>query len=157
MSTVEALKEQISSFRSQIAEIESKIQSLLPNGVSAKNVRFSELPYGFLEKNEYHKQLKGLKSELEWATKQASGERVAAAKNKILDFIRTKAWIDSKQLHAKIEPLLDQKLELLWKIQEFELSPSPGPVDNRGHGEDDLPRERQCDLGALEPPQAPDL
>lgn len=156
METPEALKAKIATFRAEIAEIERKIQSFLPDSIPAKGMRFGfkVLPHGYLDKQEYHKQLNGLKSELQWVS-QAAPDRTADAKNRILEFISTNAWVDSKQLHQKIDPLLDEKLELLWKIQEFELS--PGGVNNGSHGEHDLPGQGQRDLGALDPPEPPDL
>ena len=72
-------------------------------------------------------------------------------------FLSTHPWIDCKQFHAKINPLLDEKFKMLLKMHELELSESPGPVHDRGDGKDDLPREGQADLGGLDPPEAPDL
>jgi hypothetical protein len=122
----------------------------------AKQMRYGWLPFGYLEKQEYRTKLENLKSDLQWA-KRAAPERVPDVKNKILSFVSTQPWMDGQQFHAKIDPLLDEKFEILMQMQELELSESPGPVHDRGDGKDDLPREGQADLGALEPPEAPDL
>jgi hypothetical protein len=122
----------------------------------AKQMRYGWLPCGFLDKQEYRIKLDNLRSDLQWA-KRAAPEKVPEIKNKILEFVGTQSWMDGKQFHAKIDPLLDEKFEILMQMHELEMFPSPGPVHDRGDGKDDLPREGQADLGALEPPEAPDL
>jgi hypothetical protein len=163
MTAKDGLEEQVLELKKQVVEIESRIQSHMPVALSrmpvnfnAKQMRYNWIPYGYMEKQEYRTKLENLKFEVQWANRVAP-ERVQDVKNKLMDFVSTHPWIDGKQFHAKVDPLLDEKFETLLKIHELELSESPGPVDNSRDGEDELPRQRQSDLGALEPPEAPDL
>lgn len=122
----------------------------------AKQMRYGWLPCGYLDKHEYRIKLDNLKSDLQWA-KRVAPERAPDVKNKILEFVSTQPWMDGKQFHAKVDPLLDEKFEMLMEMHALEMWPLPGPVYNSRDGEDELPRERQSDLDALEPPEAPDL
>ena len=163
MTETEKRREQFLELEKRVDEIDSSIQSLMPARFSksyavqmAKQMRYGWLPCGYLDKHEYRIKLDNLKSDLQWA-KRVAPEKVPEIKNKILEFVGTQSWMDGKQFHAKIDPLLDEKFEILMEMHALEMWPLPGPVYNSRDRKDDLPREGQADLGALEPPEAPDL
>lgn len=158
MEAQKTRKEQVLALKTKVCELDRKIQGLMPDGFTARSMRYKGIPYGHLDEKEYDERLSALKSELDWATK-TNPRKVLEIKNKVLEFVAQFKRFDVEKFHEGIDPLLDEKLELVWKIHELELEqpPSPGGVHDGGHGEDDLPRKRQRDLGALEPAEPADL
>jgi len=142
MTATEKRREQFLELEKRVDELDSRIQSLMPSKFSksyavqmAKQMRYGWLPRGFLDKHEYRIKLDNLKSDLQWA-KRVAPERVPDVKNKILEFVGTQSWMDGKQFHAKVDPLLDEKFEILMEMHALEMWPLPGPVYNSRDGEE---------------------